>query len=68
MVFLVASCGLVYFCLVFNFSFLSKKLDTAKTQKSKMQKKDKKSVSAVVFTNRVPNLGGLKELSLLKTQ
>ena len=60
------------FCSSFVFllflSFLSKnrqKLDTAKKQKkTKLQKKktDISSVSAVVFTNRVPNFwgGGLK--------
>ena len=52
-------------CVVSNFTFhffqkKTPKTDTAKTPKTKMQKKDKESVSAVVFTNSVPNvLGGV---------
>ena len=81
MVFLFASCGLVYFCcfvysvVVFLFFIhlpkeVNKEKDTAKTQKAKMQKKkgqENNSVSAAVFTNSVPIFGGgLKTDFLLK--
>ena len=58
MVFLFASCGLVSFLFIILLK-KDRKLDTAKTKKTKMQKKETIfSVSAVMFTNSVPILGG----------
>ena len=55
----------VLFSIVGSFLFLiplkRQRQDTAKAHKTKMQKKRTFSVSAVVFTNRVPSFGvGLK--------